>query len=57
MNTRPIKKSRLQSKQICEFVTLCRQQECNGRNKDREGIFSCGLRRGFLIADGFKIEW
>ena len=43
----------LQPHEICEFAKDC-LDNCNGKNPNREGTFSCGLRRGLLIANEDK---
>lgn len=44
----------LHSYEICEYADRCKD-DCNGKNPLREGNFSCGLRRGLLISDGYNV--
>lgn len=53
-----VKNSLLQPKEVCEFASKCGTNVChNGCNPDRENTYSCALRRGLLMAEGYEIEW
>jgi hypothetical protein len=39
---------------VCEYWDRC-NQICNGKNQNRDNTFSCGRRRGLLIAEGYKV--
>ncbi len=42
--------------EVCEFADKCKD-ECHGRDQNRENKLSCGLRRGVLMANGFKVVY
>ena len=52
-----IKGSHLKPNEICEYTNKCGINNCFGKDKNRKFELSCGLRRGFLIADGFEIVY
>jgi len=56
MNNKQIKGGLLKPFEICEFSEGCKQ-ECLGKDSNRKSKFSCGLRRGLLIADGFEVRY
>lgn len=49
------KNAYLKPNEVCEYNHRC--SKCNGRNHNWQNRFSCGLRRGLLICDGYKIIW
>lgn len=51
-----IKSSLLKPFEICEYTYSC-EHKCNGKNEHRDCTFSCGLRRGLLICNGYDIKF
>lgn len=56
MNNKEVKGGLLKPFEICEYIGICRRI-CNGRNSDRNNTFSCALRRGLLIVNGFDVKY
>jgi len=52
-----IKGSHLKPNEVCEYIIKCGIKNCSGKDIDRKFELSCGLRRGFLIADGFDVVY
>jgi len=42
--------------EVCEFADKC-NQECFGKDSNRKTKFSCALRRGFLIENGYEVMY
>jgi hypothetical protein len=51
-----VKSSSLKPLEICEYASTC-EHTCNGKNEQRDCTFSCGLRRGLLMCDGYDIKF
>jgi hypothetical protein len=51
-----IKYGLLKPLEICEYANSC-EHTCNGKNEQRDCTFSCGLRRGLLMVDGFSVKF
>ena len=56
-NNKQIKGSHLKPHEICEYINKCGIKNCSGKDINRKFELSCGLRRGFLITDGFEIVY
>ena len=56
-NNKQIKGSHLKPSEICEHTNKCGIKNCSGKDSNRKFELSCGLRRGFLIADGFEVVY
>jgi len=52
-----IKGSHLAPNEICEYYYNCKIENCEGKNKNRNNKLSCGLRRAFLMSDGYEVEY
>ena len=52
-----VKGSNLKTNEVCEYTSKCGIKNCSGKDSNRKFELSCGLRRGFLIADGFEIVY
>jgi len=50
-----IKGGHLAPNETCEYIYECKEDNCEGRNKNRKSKFNCTLRKALLMTDGYKV--